>query len=54
MSCKEIKTKKYPQHCPNVRKHFENAQKWTKSIESLDIQVWGNEISNVDELVFNC
>lgn len=50
----DIKTRARAQDCPNVRPHFLNSQKWTKSLNELDIKTDDNKITNLDTIKFNC
>lgn len=45
-----IKTTRIAQECPNVSRHFYNAQSWTKQLSAIGIEENGPLISNLDEL----
>jgi hypothetical protein len=45
-----IKTAKIAQDCPNVSRHFYNAQSWTKQLIDIGIEKDGAEITNLEEL----
>lgn len=48
------KTKDKAQDCPNVRTHFYQAQSWTKQINGCGLKHNGVEITNLDDILFNC
>ena len=45
-----IKTANNAQDCPNVSRHFYNAQSWTKQLAEIGIETNKGEITNLDEL----
>ncbi len=45
-----IKTAKIAQDCPNVSRHFYNAQSWTKQLMEIGIEADGSEITNKEDL----
>ena len=45
-----IKTANTAQDCPNVARHFYNAQSWTKQLIEIGIETDGQRIVNIDEL----
>ena len=45
-----IKTVRAAQDCPNVSKHFYNAQSWTKQLLEIGIERNGRMITNLEEL----
>jgi hypothetical protein len=48
-----IKTARNAQDCPNVSRHFYNAQSWTKQLNAIGIETDGRDILNIDELYIN-
>lgn len=45
-----IKTTHRAQDCPNVSRHFYNAQSWTKQLIEIRIETRGQDITNLEEL----
>jgi hypothetical protein len=45
-----IKTARAAQDCPNVSRHFYNAQSWTKQLLGIGIERNGRTITNLEEL----
>lgn len=45
-----IKTARTAQECPNVSRHFYNAQSWTKQLQAIGIEHEGRLIKNIEEL----
>lgn len=45
-----IKTAHTAQDCPNVSRHFYNAQSWTKQLIEIGIETNGPVITNIEEL----
>lgn len=45
-----IKTARAAQDCPNVSRHFYNAQSWTKQLLDIGIERNGRMITNLEEL----
>jgi hypothetical protein len=45
-----IKTAQKVQDCPNVSRHFYNAQSWTKQLIEIGIETNGPVITNIEEL----
>jgi len=45
-----IKTTRTAQDCPNVSRHFYNAQSWTKQLLGVGIERKGRTITNLEEL----
>jgi hypothetical protein len=45
-----IKTARTAQDCPNVSRHFHNAQRWTKQLLTIGIQHSARTIINIEEL----
>ena len=48
-----IKTTRTAQECPNVSRHFYNAQSWTKKLKEIGIETDGQNITNLDDLIIN-
>ena len=48
-----IKTRQAAQDCPNVSRHFYNAQSWTKRLKEIGIETEGQKITNLQELTIN-
>jgi hypothetical protein len=48
-----IKTENNPEHCPNIRQHFYQAQSWSKQLENIGILHNGRKITNLEELYLN-
>lgn len=48
-----IKTTNNAQDCPNVSRHFYNAQSWTKQLNNIGIETDGQNITNVEDLYIN-
>lgn len=46
-----IKTARTAQDCPNVSRHFYNAQRWTKQLLNIGIQHTDRTINNIEELI---
>jgi hypothetical protein len=45
-----IKTAATAQNCPNVSRHFYNAQSWTKQLNDIGIKISSQNITNLEEL----
>jgi hypothetical protein len=45
-----IKTTRTAQECPNVSRHYYNAQSWTKQLLAIGIETSGRTITNIEEL----
>lgn len=45
-----IKTANFAQDCPNVSRHFYNAQSWAKQLIEIGIETDGPAITNIEEL----
>ena len=45
-----IKTTPLAQDCPNVSRHFYNAQSWTRQLQNIGMEILGQNILNVEEL----
>jgi hypothetical protein len=46
-----IKTMAKAQDCPNVSRHFYNAQSWTKQLNEIGVDVYRDEICNLNDLL---
>ena len=45
-----IKTAANAQDCPNVSRHFYNAQSWTRQLNDIGVEIVGQDIANIEEL----
>lgn len=45
-----IKTANNAQDCPNVSRHFYNAQSWVKQLQEIGIETLGRNIINIEDL----